>query len=590
MLRHLRHLIYLLKRLYWDYKWKIAAITVLGFAGSLFDALSVGVLVPLFSFVLKASSPSNDIISRTIFGVFDYLSLKPGLEILLIVICSLFIFKAGAKWLFDYAMSRLANSFLAQNRRRLFLDLLKANWPYLIKQKIGYLDNILMADLKNSASLFKATVAILSSLATFLAYLLVALSLSYYVTSATLIFGIIIFFLTKSIFSKARFYSKKTVNLSKVAAHFINESIIGLKLIKAIGAESTIAEKGAEIFRKFKSLAINAFLAKSPTVIIEPLSIIFIALVFAASYRLDPNLNIAVFAAIMYLVLRIFDFIKQVQANFLALNGDIPHAERVIKFKDEIAGNLETDTGRLDFLFSDKLEFRKVSFSYRPDKVILKNINFSLKIGEIAAIIGKTGEGKTTIADLMLRLLTPSSGGIFIDGKNIEEIKISEWRNAVSYVSQDIFLKNDTIANNIKFFDERITDEQMIEAAKRANIYDFIQSLPEKFEAVVGERGIYLSGGQRQRIALARAFVRKPKILILDEATSSLDNESEAAIRAAIAQLRGELTVVIISHRLSFIRDADSILVLDKNQIIERGTPDELLRREDSYLRKIQHA
>ena len=590
MIQYFRHVLYLCKRLYWDYKWKIAALISLGFAGSVFDALSIGILVPLFSFILKENSPSNDIISRTIFGVFRYFSLEPGLGILLVVICSLFILKASISWIFEYAMSRLVHSFLVQNRRKLYADLLKAQWSYLIRQKIGYLDNIIMTDLKNTLGLFKMGVSTIATVATFAAYLLVALSLSYYITAAALGLGFIMFFFMRSIFSKTRLYAGKTVALSKTVAHFINESVIGLKLIKAAGVEDQIAGKGTEIFEKFRKLAIQTFLAKSPTAVIEPVSVLFIAGAFAVSYRVDPQLNIAAFLAVMYLVQRIFDFLKRIQGNFLQLQSDIPHAERVIKFEDEIAGNRETDTGRADFRFSDTLEFRNVSFFYRPGTFILKNIDFHVTKGEIVAIIGKTGEGKTTIADLMLQLLSPTEGGIFLDGRNIEEIKLSEWRSNVSYVSQDIFLKNDTIANNIKFLDERITDEEMIEAAKKANIYDFIESLPKKFNTAVGERGIYLSGGQRQRVALARAFVRKTKILILDEATSALDGESEAAIRATIAQLRGEMTVVIISHRPSFIRDADSILVLDKSQIIERGTPDELLRREGSYVRKIQHA
>lgn len=587
MIRNFRHLIYLFKRLYWEYKWKIISLIFLGFAGSLFDALSIGILVPLFSFILKEESLGSDVVSRAIFGVFNYFSIKPGLEVLLILICSLFIFKATIAWVFEYAMSLLANSFLVQNRRKLYLELLKAKWPYLIRQKIGYLDNIIMADLKNASGLFKMVISIISSSATFFAYLLVALSLSYYVTSATLIFGLITFFLMRSIFSKARFYSKKTVELSKVVAHFLNESIIGLKSIKAKGAELMIADKGAEIFEKSNRIAIKTFLAKSPTAIIEPLSVIFIAGVFAVSYRLDPNLNIAAFLAIMYLVQRIFDFLKKIQANFLALNGDIPHAERVIRFKDEITDNSEIDSGRLNFIFNDELEFRGVSFFYHPDKLIFNNIDLKVRKGEVAAVVGKTGEGKTTIADLLLRLLHPAGGAILLDGRNIEEIELSEWRNNVGYVSQDIFLKNDTIANNIKFFDERITDAEMIEAAKKANIYDFIQSLPRKFDTACGERGVFLSGGQRQRIALARAFVGKPKILILDEATSALDNESEEAIKDVISRLKGAMTLIIISHRMSFIMDADRIFVLDKSRVIESGTPKELLKIDGSYLSRM---
>lgn len=589
-LRYFRHFIFLFKKLYWDYKWKIAFLIFLSFVSGFLGALSIGILVPLFSFVLKDTSVASDIISRTIFRIFDYFSVKPGLGIMLAIISSLFVLKAGILWIFNYIKLRLGNRFINQNRQELYSDLLKTKWPYLIKQKIGYLDNILMSDLKKAMGLFKMAVAIISLLVNFFAYLLVALSLSLPITLATLVFGLIIFFFLKPIFGKERLLSKKDMGLVKSAAHFINESILGLKLIKAMGVESRVAAKGAALFKRSEELTIKKFLAKSPTDIIEPVSVIFIAGVFAVSYRFDPGLNIAAFLAIIYLVQRIFGFVRKIHLDFVSLSSDIPSAKKIVDFRDEIVHNMEVDSGRLDFLFNDKLEFRNVSFFYRPDKLILKDINLSIKKGSMVGIIGRTGEGKTTIADLLLRLLSPTEGGIFLDNRNIEEIKLSEWRSNVGYVSQDIFLQNDTIANNIKFFDEQITDEEMIEATKKANINDFIEGLPDKFNTIVGERGIFLSGGQRQRIALARAFARKPQILILDEATSSLDNQSEALIKEAIGKFKNKITVIIISHRLSFIMGTDQVFALDDGKVIESGAPEDLLKDENSYLYKSYNA
>lgn len=594
MIQYLRHFARLSKRLYWVYRWKIAALVVLGFAGSMLDALSIGILVPLFSFVLKETSPSSDVISRTMFDVFDSFSLTPGLETLLVMICSLFILKAAITWTFDYARNRLMNSFILKNREALYAGLLSTEWSYLIEQKIGYLDNILMVDLKNAMGLFKMGVSIIATVATFLAYLIVAVSLSAPITITAFLFGFAALFLMKPTFSKARLYSKQAVELNKATGHFINESIIGLKSIKAAGAERGVAARAAEFFEKLKGLSQKTFLANSPTVVIEPLSVMYIAVVFAVSYRVDPGLNVAAFLAIMFLVQRIFDFIKKIQANFLGLSGDIPAAERVIRFMDEIAAHGEADRGHAPFVMNEALEFRNVSFAYRPGAYVLRNINFSVKRGEVAAVIGKTGEGKTTIADLVLRLLNPAEGSIFLDGRNIRDIKLSEWREHVGYVSQDIFLKNDTIAENIAFFDgagpsERLSKAELVEATKKANIYDFIQGLPRKFDTIVGERGIMLSGGQRQRIALARAFARKPKILILDEATSALDKESESLIEQSLERMRGELTVIIISHRLSFVARADKALLLEDGRVAEEGRPSELLKNRASQFSRIYH-
>jgi ATP-binding cassette subfamily B protein len=202
-------------------------------------------------------------------------------------------------------------------------------------------------------------------------------------------------------------------------------------------------------------------------------------------------------------------------------------------------------------------------------------------------LIGPSGVGKTTIVDLILRLFPLGSGKILMDGKSISRIDIKQWRKNIGYIPQDIFLMNDTIANNIRFYDNAISDEEIKQAAKKANIYDFIQTLPKKFSAVVGERGIFLSAGQRQRIVIARILARNPEFLILDEATSALDNESEIRIQKIIENLKGKITVLVIAHRLSTVINCDKLLILEKGKILEQGVPSELLKDKNSYFYKI---
>ena len=188
--------------------------------------------------------------------------------------------------------------------------------------------------------------------------------------------------------------------------------------------------------------------------------------------------------------------------------------------------------------------------------------------------------------DLILRLFAPTAGEILIDGGNIAEINLKEWRQNIGYVSQDIFLLNDTIANNIKFYNETISEAAIREAARLANIEDFINECPNKFETEIGERGVMLSAGQRQRIIIARILARQPKFLIFDEATSALDNESEAQIQKVLQNLRGKITVLIVAHRLSTVLDADQLLVLDNGIIAEQGRPRTLLEDKNSYFYK----
>jgi subfamily B ATP-binding cassette protein MsbA len=216
-------------------------------------------------------------------------------------------------------------------------------------------------------------------------------------------------------------------------------------------------------------------------------------------------------------------------------------------------------------------------------------MNFTVKRGQTVALVGPSGAGKTSVADLTLRLFRPTGGAVLLDGVNIEDISITEWRTNLGYVAQDVFLLNGSIEDNIRFYNEDLTHDEIVKASKQASIYDFIQTLPEGFATMVGDRGVLLSGGQRQRVALARALARKPKLLILDEATSALDSESERAIQESIQALHGTITVLIIAHRLTTVQDADIILVLDKGQIVEKGAPKQLLADQTSYFYRMQH-
>jgi ABC-type multidrug transport system fused ATPase/permease subunit len=188
---------------------------------------------------------------------------------------------------------------------------------------------------------------------------------------------------------------------------------------------------------------------------------------------------------------------------------------------------------------------------------------------------------------LLLRLLTPTTGDIFLDGVDIRKLDLADWRRHLGYVSQDIFLINDTIENNIKFYDQTITTEQVVAAAKMANIYDFVLTCPQGLQTVVGERGMMLSAGQRQRLVIARILARQPHILILDEATSALDRESELKIQEVIRGLRGKVTVLVIAHRLSTITNADRLLAIEDGRIVEEGVPQQLLADKESYFYRV---
>ena len=236
------------------------------------------------------------------------------------------------------------------------------------------------------------------------------------------------------------------------------------------------------------------------------------------------------------------------------------------------------------------IQFDNVSFSYGTYGMVLKNVNFSVKAGTTVALVGRSGAGKTTLVNLIARFYEPTSGSIFIDGYDISKIQLKSLRQQIGVVLQDPFLFSGTIKENITYGRQKATSEEVIKAAKAANIHEFIISLPRDYETIIGERGVNLSGGQRQRLAIARVLLRDPKILILDEATSSVDLESEALIQDALKHLMKNRTTFVIAHRLSTIKQADKILVIDKGEIVERGKHIELLKKKGLYSQLYERA
>ena len=238
--------------------------------------------------------------------------------------------------------------------------------------------------------------------------------------------------------------------------------------------------------------------------------------------------------------------------------------------------------------FNNSIEFSNVSFCYREGVDVLQNIDLTIEKGKVTAFVGASGSGKSSLINLILGLLEPTKGGITVDGVPLGTIDIESWNQRIGLVSQDSFIYHSTVKDNITFGDNSFNEEEIINAAKVANAHDFIFDMKEGYETIVGERGMKLSGGQQQRISIARAILRRPDILIFDEATSALDNISEQMVQEAIHNLSENHTVVLIAHRLSTVKEADKIIVLNEGRIVEAGLHDELIKASGSYYKLSQ--
>ncbi|MFH1662259.1 MAG: ABC transporter ATP-binding protein [Candidatus Falkowbacteria bacterium] len=579
-------IIRLSKRAFWKYKFQIVFLIILGFLAGLLEGVGVNALIPLFSFVMGDGQGGDDFISQAIEKFFSYFNINFNLKYMLVFICILFVFKAIATLYINYIKIKITSDYEEKTRSELFDKTLQANWPYLLKQKLGHLENTLMIDINYSSSLLNQIAGAITVATGLLMYTLIAVNISLFITLSTLALGGVMFLVFKPLIYKTRMIAYERNAMNKQIAHFVNENIIGLKSIKALRIGEKISKIGEKYFKELKKMEIKTFLIGSiSSSLFQPISIIFISIIFVISYN-TSNFNFASLIAVVYLIQKIFVYLQSAQANMHSINSYYPYLKNVLDYQGRAINYKEEDCGTNHFIFNNSLEFNNVIFSYKTEKKVLSSINFSIKKGEMVGLIGSSGSGKTTIVDLMLRLFNPTSGCIYLDGKDVNTISIKEWRSNIGYVSQDIFLINGTIADNIKFY-SNITNEEMEKVAKMANIYDFIQSREDKFKTFIGDRGILLSAGQRQRIIIARILARKPKILVLDEATSALDNESELKIQKVIESLKGKITVFVIAHRLSTVINSDRLLVLEKGKIVEQGEPDKLLNNKNSYFHKV---
>ena len=588
--RNLLTFFQIVKRLYGPYRWQIFALAAFGFLSGILESLGVSMIIPLFSHVSNQPLLESNQITKFFDAFFTFLNIEPRLRFLIPLIVIFFLLRACALYAFEFLRMRLTVNYERNSRINLYEEFLKTRWFYLLKQKLGHLENTLMADIGAATNFLSHLTNAILNLASLLVYIAVALSLSAHMTMLTLLGGAVLLFVFRPFIAKTRLYSQTGMVLNKRLAHDINENIIGSKTIKALGAESAIAKSIAKLFDELRAIKIKQAMVKSFTnSAIEPVSLIMIVAIFTFSF-LRPGFNFAVFAVLLYMIQRIFIYVDRAQVSLHGISSGLPHAERALLLKEELEREKETEAGSAPFRFQKQLQFQSVGFNYAAPTPVLKDVNFILTKGEMLGIVGSSGAGKTTIADLILRFFEPTRGKILVDGIDAKNISLRDWRKKVGYVAQDVFLLNDTIENNVRFYSKGVLEESFSEALRFAHVLDFAVNFPEELKTVVGERGLHLSVGQRQRVALARILARRPEILILDEATSALDNESEALIRESIESLKGRLTLLIVAHRLSTIMNCNRVLVLKSGQIVEDGAPRALLNDPKTYFYRLYNA
>lgn len=571
-----------------QYRRHIAFLAALGFTSSVLGGLGIGAVIPLFSVIIGEGEPSGDPVTSLVLRLTPYFPLE-GISGFLAFIVAVFLLRFLLLFAFGIIRARILYQYKVSIVNNLFGGLIKARWSFLLTQKSGYVQNVLMRDADKSADLLDAISYLPFAFVSVSVFLGFAFTISAPITLVTVAVGLVIIGAARPLLGRIKRTNALLAVENKTVSQFLIEHLIGAKNLR-IGAPSrAVLEKSNALFRLWKRIEMKtkilSFFNKN---FLEPVSVLFIAGAVALSYN-TLGFRIETFAVALLLIQRAFVYMQQTQSALYSIVETLPYAEHAYAFKDMLAREAEEGGGTRTFQLNAGLAFENVSFSYVPERTVLCNVNFSVRKGETIGLIGPSGVGKTSVADLILRLFEPSGGRISVDGIGAHEFALEEWRKRIGYVSQDVFLLNDTIANNIKFYNEDVNEEDMKDAARRAHIDDVVLGLKDGFDTVVGDRGVMLSGGQRQRVALARALARNPELLVLDEATSALDMESEIAIHRALQSLKGKVTTLIIAHRLSTVADVDRILVLDRGKIAEEGRPQELFKNPQSYFYRMYH-
>ena len=572
--------------------------------GMVFSIFSFAMIIPLLRIIFNSST---EVFEKTISsyngnfnwskdGVLSYINyylakyaINEGRYSTLILICIFLVVMVFLKNMFTFLstffLSDLVQSSVKKLRERMYQKILVLPMSFFSDERKGNLLSTFSADLKEIELAIKATTnAIFKDplyvVGYFATLFIISFKLTFFIVLFLPVAGIIISKISNGLKKRSK---QGQENLGDILS-LTEETLFGLRIIKSFNAQSFMNTKFEGKSNSLYSLMLGinrrVYLA-SP--ISEFLGVLATSgvLLYGGNLVLNDFIQPDVFIGYLILFSQLISPFKSISKAIYDSSQGIAALERIekITLQDQLIKNNPINPEPV--IFSNEISFNNVSFKYNQEQV-LDNISFKIKKGETVAIVGHSGAGKSTIADLLIRFYDVVSGEINIDNLNVKEINLSQLRNLMGVVTQDSILFNDSVVNNIAFGVE-IDNSRVLESAKMANADEFIQNLDKKYETFIGDTGNKLSGGEKQRLSIARAIYKNPEILVLDEATSSLDTKSEKAVQEALNRLMKNRTSLVIAHRLSTIQNADKIIVLDSGKIVEMGNHKELVSKNSFY-------
>lgn len=520
-----------------------------------------------------------------------------SLQMVGVAMIGLFLLKSVAYFFNTYLLNVASIKATIDLRNKVFQHLMKLDVDYYEKNNSGIIVTRVVNDAAAAGELLRQVFTVmLRNFFVVMSLVVVMFYQSPKLAVFTLIFFPGFFYLIRTLNKKMRKAYSGTMVKTEGIFSYLTQVFQNIPILKIYTRENYEIDKANTVFKDMAKIQKKTFRVQSISVpIIEALTGIVIACaLFLGGYAISHNIITAGSFLVFFVALfAIYTPLKQFIGAIPNIQGLLISVERMFMIYDSIPTVKEDENAKDLVLDKGKVEFKNVSFKYETsNKNVLEDISFTISPNEVLALVGPSGSGKSTIVKLLARFYDVTSGEITIDSQNIKDISQHSLRSLMSMVTQDVFLFDDTIRNNIAYGSNldpnKVSEEDIIEASKKADAYNFIMDMPEQFDTVIGERGTKLSGGQKQRLSIARAILKDAPILLLDEATSALDSESEKSVQKALTDLMHNRTTIVIAHRLSTITNANRILVIEKGKLIEQGTHQELIDLNGKY--KILHA
>lgn len=527
----------------------------------LFEGIGIASLLPLLNLVLSQEGAAPSTLEIALSDAFSALGVEPTLPLLLLVIIIVMILKGIFTLIAMKQVGYTVANIVTELRLAMLRGLFRARWSYFIQQPIGVFTNAISTEAIRLSKAYHGACLLLAGCIQVLFYLVIAFLLSWQITVVSLIGGAFIAGLLIPLIKMARKAGRRETESFRILLVRLTDLLKGIKPIKAMGRVDQLGPLlEAESIRLKRALQQKVLSQELLKALQEPLIVIIMSsgLFLILTYREGGMAGFFMLAVLFYRTLtRMGNIQKQYQDVGVFESAYWSFMKRL----DEVESIGEEVKGELRPSFDQAIRFEDVTFRYE-DKEIIRDVSLEIPQGSLVVITGESGVGKTTIVDMISGLITPEKGMILVDGVPLPQLNTIAWRKQIGYVPQEMFLFHDTVLNNVTLGDRTISRQEAEEALRNAGAWDFVSALDKGMDTVVGEGGSRFSGGQRQRISLARALVNRPRLLILDEMTTSLDPLTEAAICETMLQLLGKMGIVAISHQQALVRAADKVLMV----------------------------